>query len=82
VRKPRPNFRTPTAAEISAYMGSLSKARWKRYAERVACGEISAENYVYQRRGPMPPHSKAQQDLTRWEHQIAYARLVRLALEG
>jgi hypothetical protein len=62
-------------------MGSLSKARWKRYADRVARGEITAANYVYRPRGPMPPQSKAKQDLTRWENQIANARLVRLALE-
>ena len=30
----------------------------------------------------MPPHLKAQQDLNRWECQIANARLVRLALDG
>jgi hypothetical protein len=63
-------------------MSSLAKARWKRYAERVARGEITAENYIYRPRGPMPPHSKAKQDLTRWENQIASARLVRLALDG
>lgn len=63
-------------------MRSLAKARWKRYAERVACGEIKAQNYVYKPRGPMPAHSKALQDLTRLERQIAKARLVRLALEG
>jgi hypothetical protein len=63
-------------------MGSLSKARWKRCAERVARGEITAENYVYRPRGPMSPHSKAQQNLTRWENQIAKAQLVRFALEG
>ena len=63
-------------------MGSLVEKRWTRYAERVARGEITADNYVYRPRGPMPPHSKAKQDLTRWERQIANARLVRLALEG
>lgn len=63
-------------------MRSLAKARWKSYADRVACGEITAENYVYRPRGPMPPQSKAKQDLTRWERQIANARLVRLALDG
>ena len=56
-------------------MRSLAKARWKLYAERVARGEITADNYVYRPRGPMSPHSKAQQDLTRWEGQIANARL-------
>jgi len=30
----------------------------------------------------MPPHSKAKQSLTRWEREIANARLVRLALDG
>ena len=63
-------------------MSSLVEARWKRYADRVARGEITADNYVYQPRGPMPPHSKAKQDLTRWENQIANAQLVRFALEG
>jgi hypothetical protein len=63
-------------------MRSLVEKRWKRYAERVACGEINAGNYVYRPRGPMPPHSKAKQDFSRWERQIANARLVRLALEG
>jgi len=82
VKELRRKFRTPTAAEISAYMGSLSKARWGYYRERVARGEITANNYVYRPRGPMPPHSKAQQDLTRLERQIANARLVRFALEG
>jgi hypothetical protein len=82
VKEPRRKLLMLTRAEISAYMSSLSKARWKRYAERVARGEISAENYVYRPRGPMPPQSKAQQNLTRWENQIANARLVRLALEG
>jgi hypothetical protein len=82
VKEPRRKLRTPTAAEISAYMRSLSKARWKHYAERVARGEIRPENYVYRPRGPMAPHSKAKQDLTRWENQIANARLVRLALDG
>ena len=78
--EPKPN--APTIAELSTYMRSLVRARWKLYAERVARGEISAENYVYHPRGPMPPHSKAKQDLTRWENQIANARLVRLALDG
>ena len=82
MKEPRRKLRTPTAAEVSAYMSSLSKARWKLYAERVARGQITAENYVYRPRGPMPPHSKAKQDLTRWENQIANARLARLALEG
>lgn len=82
MKENRRNLRTPTADEVSAYMGALSKARWKRYAERVARGEISAENYACRPRGPMPPRSKAQQHLTRWENQIANARLVRLALEG
>jgi hypothetical protein len=63
-------------------MGSLAKSRWKLHVERVARGDITAENYLYRPRGPMPPHSKAQQNLTRWERQIANARLVRLALEG
>jgi hypothetical protein len=63
-------------------MGSLAKARWKHYAKRVARGEITAENYVYRPRGPMPPHSKAQQALTRWENQIAKTRSIRLALDG
>jgi hypothetical protein len=63
-------------------MRSLVEKRWKRYAERVASGEITADNYVYRPRGPMPPHSKAKQNLTRLERQIANARLVRLALEG
>jgi hypothetical protein len=72
----------PTAAEVSAYMGSLVEKRWKYYRERVVRGEITAENYVYRPRGPMPPHSKAKQDLTRWENKIANARLVRFALEG
>jgi len=63
-------------------MRSLVERRWKRYAERVARGEIRADNYVYRPRGPMAPHSKAQQNLTRWENQITNARLVRLALEG
>src|ERR1700687_2167374 len=82
VRKPRRKFRRPTAAELSAYMRSLVEKRWKRHAERVACGEITAENYVYRPRGPMSSQSKGKQDLTRWERQIADARLVRLALEG
>ena len=82
MKEARRKLRTPIADEISAYMGSLAKARWARYADSVARGEISAENYVYRPRGPMPPHSKAKQDLTRWERQIANARLVRLALEG
>jgi len=82
VKENRRNLRTPTADEVSAYMRSLSKARWKRYAERVARGEITAANYVYRPRGPMPPYSKAKQDLTRWENQIAKAQLVGLALEG
>ena len=82
MRKARRQFPEPTAAEVSAYMGSLAEKRWKRHADRVARGEITADNYVYRPRGPMPPHSKAKQDLTRWERQIANARLVRLALEG
>lgn len=82
MRNPRSNFRTPTAAEVSAYMRSLAIKRWRRYAERAARGEISVDNYVYQPRGPMPPQSKAKQNLTRWENQIAKAQLVRLALEG
>lgn len=61
IRK-RKTFRTPTAAEISAHMRSLAKARWKHYAARVAWGEITAENYVYKPRGPMPHDSKAEQD--------------------
>jgi hypothetical protein len=81
VKKLRQDLVTPTAAKISAYMRSLSKARWEYYRERVARGEITAENYVYRPRGPMPPRSKAKQDLTRWENQIASARLVRFALE-
>ena len=36
----------------------------------------------YRPRGPMSPHSKARQNLTRWENQIVNARLVRLALDG
>jgi hypothetical protein len=44
-------------------------------------GEITAENYVYAPRGPMPPHSKAKQDFSRWERQIVNARFARLALE-
>ena len=82
MRKPRRKVHTPTPAEISAYMRSLVAVRWKRYADRVAGGEITAGNYVYRPRGLMPSHSKAKQDLTRWERQIASARLVRLALEG
>jgi hypothetical protein len=82
VRKPRRKLRTPSPAEVSAYMGSLAEKRWKCHADRVARGEITAENYVYRPRGPMPPHSKAKQDLTRWENKIANARLVRFALEG
>ena len=81
IRK-RETFGAPTAAEMSGYTSSLSKARWEYYRERVASSEISADNYVYRPRGPMPPHSKAQQNLTRWENQIAHARLVRVALEG
>ena len=73
---------TPTAAEISAHMRSPAERRWKRHAERVARGEISADNYVYRPRGPMPPHSKAKQDLTRWERQIGNAQFVRFALDG
>src|SRR6266404_7707346 len=80
VKEPRRKLRKPTTDEISAYMSSLAKARWKYYRERVARGEITAANYVYRPRGPMPPQSKAKQDLTRWEHQVANARLVRLAL--
>jgi hypothetical protein len=76
VKASRRKLRTPTAAEISAYMRSLVERRWKRYVERVASGEITAENYVYRPRGPMRSHSKARQDLTRWENQIANARLV------
>jgi hypothetical protein len=82
VRKAVRKFPTPTTDELSAYMRSLVALRWKRHAARVACGEITAENYVYRPRGPMPPHSKAKQDLTHWENQIANARLTRLALEG
>jgi hypothetical protein len=82
VRNPRAKLQTPSSAEISAYMRSLTVKRWKRYAERVARGEITADNYAYRPRGPMPPHSKTQQDFTRFEHQIAKARLVRIALEG
>ena len=82
MRKQREKLATPTAADIPAHMRSLSNERWKRYAERVARGEITAENYVYRPRGPMSPHSKAKQDLTRLEPQIATARLVRLAFEG
>jgi hypothetical protein len=82
VRKARRKLRTPTADEVSAHMRSLAKARWKGYADRVARGEINKENYVYRPRGPMPSHSKAQQNLTRWERQIANARLLRFALEG
>jgi hypothetical protein len=63
-------------------MRSLAQARWKRYAERVASGEITADKYVYRPRGPMPPQSKAKQDFTRWERQITNAQLVRFALEG
>jgi hypothetical protein len=82
VRKPKRKIPTPTPAEVSSYMGSLAKARWKPYRESIVRGEITAESYVYRPRGPMPPHSKAKQDLTRWENKIANARLIRLALEG
>jgi hypothetical protein len=82
VKEARRKLHTPSRAEISAYMRSLSNARWEYYRKRVACGEISADNYVYRPRGPMSLHSKAKQDLTRLENQIATARLVRLALEG
>jgi hypothetical protein len=73
---------TPAAAEVSSYMRSLAEKRWKLYAERVACGEISAENYVYKPRGPLPWNLKTERDLKRWERQIANAQLVRFALEG
>jgi hypothetical protein len=63
-------------------MRALAERRWHKYRLQVARGEITAENYVYRPRGPMPPQSKAKQDLTRWENQIANARAVRLALEG
>jgi hypothetical protein len=80
--KPTEQVRKLTAGELSAHMRSLVEIRWKRYAERVARGEITAENYVYRPRGPMPPEVKAKQDMTRWEHQIANAQLVRFALQG
>jgi hypothetical protein len=73
---------TPNADEISAHMRALAEKRWKRSAERVASGEITADNYVYRPRGPMSPHSKDKQDLTRWERQIANAQFVRFALDG
>ena len=82
MKEARRRLRTPTDAELSAHMRSLVQKRWKLYADRVARGEISADNYVYRPRGPMPPHSKAKQDLTRLENQIENAQLVRLALEG
>jgi hypothetical protein len=81
VRKQREKLRTPIAAELSACMRSLVEKRWKNYPDRLARGEITAANYVYRPRGPMPSQSKAKQDFTRWENQIAKARLVRLALE-
>lgn len=82
MRQRRAELSTPTADEVSAYMASLAEARWKRYAERVARGEITADNYLYRPRGPMSPEMKAERDLTRWERQIANAQLVRFALEG
>jgi len=78
VRSPK----RPSQYEVSQYMRSLVEKRWQKYRLRVARGEISAENYVYRPRGPMPPHSKAKQDMTRWESQIASARLICLALDG
>jgi hypothetical protein len=36
-------------------MRSLVERRWQYYRERIARGEINAENYVYRPRGPMPP---------------------------
>jgi len=76
------SWKRPPQSEISAYMRLLVEKRWQKYRLRVARGEITAENYVYRPRGPMPAHSKARQALTRLENQIAKARLVRLALEG
>jgi hypothetical protein len=73
---------TPTAAELSAYMRSLAQRRWKLDGERVACGEITAENYVYRPLGPMPWNLKSERDLKRWDRQITNAQLVRFALEG
>jgi hypothetical protein len=61
----RRNFHSPTTEEVSAYMRSLAARRWQKYRSRVARGEITAENHVYRPRGPMPPESKAKQDLTR-----------------
>jgi hypothetical protein len=78
---PKRTLHTVTSVEVSAHMRSLAERRWKRYAERIARGEITAENYVYTPRGPMPPHSKAKQDFSRWERQIVNARFARLALE-
>jgi hypothetical protein len=82
MRDPRREIRTTTRAELSAYMRSLAIKRWKKYRLRVARGEITAANYVYRPRGPMAPQSKAKQDLTRWEDQLASARLLRAALNG
>jgi hypothetical protein len=40
-------------------MRSLVERRWKRYVERVASGEITAENYVYRPRGPMRVNTRS-----------------------
>jgi hypothetical protein len=82
VRRARGPFRTPTVTELSDYMRTLAQIRWAKYRDRVECGEITAENYVYRPRGPMPPEVKAKQEMTRWQHQIASVRLIRLALDG
>jgi hypothetical protein len=63
-------------------MCALIEIRWSRYAKRVESGEITAENFAYRPRGPMPSRSKAVRDLARWERQLANAQLVRFALEG
>ena len=82
MRQKAGKFPAPAAAEVLAYMRSLAQRRWKLYAERVARGEITADNYVYRPRGPMPWNLKTEIDLKRLERQITNAQLVRFALEG
>ena len=81
MREQRRKYLKPTGAELSTHMRSLVRMRWKYHRERVARRDHLQTTTSTCPRGPMPPRSKAQQDFTRWERQVANAQLVRLALE-
>jgi hypothetical protein len=82
MRQKTGKFPTPAVVEVSSYMRSLVEKRWKLYTERVARGEITADNYAYRPLGPLPWNLKSERDLKRLNRQITNALLVRFALEG